>query len=165
MSDPPNCPCVLTVNYCPKSPKRSRTFLLWIVRRSEEYPGRKEDPRVYLKSYRRSTGITSRRVSGVGSGRETVRRLSPVGNLLHIVVLLFISHSKDVSIALIASFHKDGKWVWIHPRLLQIMEMWTDCYVASQALTPGNSCSVSSEEDLENGLEENKLGLLLCRGL
>jgi hypothetical protein len=63
-------------------------------------------------------------------------------------------------VALIASFHKDGKWVWLHPRLLQIMEMWTDCDVASQALAPGSSCS---EEELENGLE--KLDLLFCQGL
>jgi hypothetical protein len=97
-------------------------------------------------------------VSGVTRGREPVGRLSPVGNLLPIVSLLLISHLKDVSIALITSFRKDGKWVWIHPRLLQIMKMCTDGYVASQALAPGNSYS----EDLESGPEENELGFLFC---
>jgi hypothetical protein len=109
------------LNYCPKSPKRSRTLLPWTVWRSQEHPGCKEDPRIYLKLQRDRHGI-SRWVSGVTSGRETVGGLSFVGKVLLIVSLSLISHLKDVSVALIASFRKDGKWVWIHPSLLRIMD-------------------------------------------
>jgi hypothetical protein len=89
------------------------------------------------------------RPSGTVSGRELASYREFVVNISF----------EDVSVTLITSFHKDGKWVWI--------TSWTHTdhgNVDGLLRCESGSCSWPFE-DLENRTKESKLGLLFCQGL